>query len=133
LKRALANWPELQPEIATLLSVWPTPKPTGDLAVDFDEAFRLELVIGDAADRLEDPMGPVDAWYLDGFAPSRNPDMWSPTLLGRVFDRTAPGGTFATYAAAGWVRRNLQAAGFVVERLAGHGSKREMLAGTKPA
>jgi tRNA U34 5-methylaminomethyl-2-thiouridine-forming methyltransferase MnmC len=78
-------------------------------------------------------MGPVDAWYLDGFAPSRNPDMWSPTLLGRVFDRTAPGGTFATYAAAGWVRRNLQAAGFVVKRLAGHGSKREMLAGTKPA
>jgi tRNA U34 5-methylaminomethyl-2-thiouridine-forming methyltransferase MnmC len=57
--------------------------------------------------------------------------MWSAELMQAVYNRTAPGGTFATYAAAGWVRRNLAAAGFTIERKPGFGSKREMLAGIR--
>jgi tRNA U34 5-methylaminomethyl-2-thiouridine-forming methyltransferase MnmC len=131
LDRALANWPELADEVAALLAVWPQPKPLEDLVVDLDDGVRLQLLIGDAAARLTAWDGSADAWYLDGFAPARNPDMWSADLLGNVFDKTKPGGTFATYAAAGFVRRNLQAAGFTVDRLPGHGMKREMLAGTR--
>lgn len=133
LGRALANWPELTVEVAALLAAWPNPKPLEDVVVDLDDGFQLQLMIGDAADRLGKWNGTVDAWYLDGFAPARNPDMWSTDLLAQVFEKTRPGGTFATYAAAGWVRRNLQVAGFAVERLPGHGMKREMLAGTRPA
>jgi tRNA U34 5-methylaminomethyl-2-thiouridine-forming methyltransferase MnmC len=133
LNRALANWPELADEVAALLAVWPQPKPLEDLVVDLDDGVRLQLLIGDAAARLTAWDGSADAWYLDGFAPARNPDMWSADLLGAVFDKTKPGGTFATYAAAGFVRRNLQAAGFTVDRLPGHGMKREMLAGTRTA
>jgi tRNA U34 5-methylaminomethyl-2-thiouridine-forming methyltransferase MnmC len=72
-----------------------------------------------------------DAWYLDGFAPSRNGDMWSAELMQLVHDRSAPEGTFATYAAAGFVRRNLQAAGYIVERRKGFAGKREMLCGVR--
>lgn len=131
LARALANWPELADEVAALVAVWPQPKPLEDLVVDLDDGVRLQLLIGDAAERLNAWDGPADAWYLDGFAPARNPDMWSADLLGAVFEKTKPGGTFATYAAAGFVRRNLQGAGFTVDRLPGHGMKREMLAGTR--
>ena len=74
-----------------------------------------------------------DAWYLDGFAPSRNADMWSQELMQRLHDKTVPGGTFATYAAAGFVRRNLQAAGFTVDRRPGFAGKPEMLCGVRPA
>jgi tRNA U34 5-methylaminomethyl-2-thiouridine-forming methyltransferase MnmC len=68
---------------------------------------------------------------LDGFAPSKNPDMWSADLMQVVADKTKPSGTFASYTAAGWVRRNLQAAGFSVEKRPGHAGKREMICGVK--
>jgi tRNA U34 5-methylaminomethyl-2-thiouridine-forming methyltransferase MnmC len=90
------------------------------------------VVCGPAVEGVAASPERFDAWYLDGFAPSRNPDMWSQELMRLVFDRTVPGGTFATYAAAGFVRRNLAAAGFVVERLPGFAGKREMLRGDKP-
>lgn len=63
--------------------------------------------------------------------PSRNPAMWSADILMAVHDHTVPGGTFATYAAAGFVRRNLVAAGFAVERRPGFAGKREMLCGRR--
>ena len=72
-----------------------------------------------------------DAWFLDGFAPSKNPDMWSVEIMGAIYEKTRDGGTFATYAAAGFVRRNLQSAGFKVERRKGFAGKREMLCGIK--
>jgi tRNA U34 5-methylaminomethyl-2-thiouridine-forming methyltransferase MnmC len=85
-----------------------------------------------ALESLGQETTPVDAWYLDGFAPSRNPDMWSVELMGEVFRLTVPGGRFGTYAAAGFVRRNLANAGFIVERRPGFAGKREMLCGQKP-
>ncbi|MGI9378462.1 MAG: MnmC family methyltransferase, partial [Methyloligellaceae bacterium] len=75
----------------------------------------------------------IDAWYLDGFAPAKNTDMWNAQLLAEIYGKTAPGGTFSTFTAAGWVRRNLQAAGFTVERVKGFGRKRERLQGYKRA
>jgi tRNA U34 5-methylaminomethyl-2-thiouridine-forming methyltransferase MnmC len=92
-------------------------------------AMSVEVVEGDARDCLPLWQGKADAWYLDGFSPAKNPELWSPDLMEEVARHTAPGGTFATYTAAGFVRRGLRDAGFAVERLPGHGSKRHMTAG----
>ncbi len=89
----------------------------------------MRIVEGDARDTLPRWQGQADAWYLDGFSPARNPELWSDDLMDQVARHTAPGGTFATYTAAGHVRRALHAAGFLVERVAGHGHKRHMTRG----
>lgn len=73
--------------------------------------------------------GCADAWFLDGFSPAKNPELWSPALMHEVARHTAPGGTFATYTAAGDVRRALTAAGFAVSREPGFGRKRHMTTG----
>ena len=87
---------------------------------------RLRVLVGDVADVV--PAVPVaDAWFLDGFAPARNPSMWSAEVMAHVAARCVPGATAATFTAAGWVRRNLLAAGFEVERAPGFGRKRHMI------
>ncbi|MWN05435.1 tRNA (5-methylaminomethyl-2-thiouridine)(34)-methyltransferase MnmD [Gilliamella sp. Pas-s95] len=73
----------------------------------------------------------IDAWFFDGFSPAKNPDMWSECLFSNCFSLTAPGGSFATFTAAGFVRRHLMSAGFTVEKRKGFGAKREMLVGYK--
>jgi tRNA U34 5-methylaminomethyl-2-thiouridine-forming methyltransferase MnmC len=90
------------------------------------------VVIGDARTTLPAWDGKADAWFLDGFAPARNPELWEPALLAEVARHTAPGGTAATYSAAGHVRRALAAAGFVVERRPGYGRKRHMTVARAP-
>ena len=100
-------------------------------AGQIDGQTGLTVVVGDALDGVRRWNGAADGWYLDGFAPSKNPDMWSAELMQAVAGRTKPGGTFASYTAAGWVRRNLQAAGFAVEKCPGHAGKREMIRGVK--
>lgn len=132
IERALAQWPELSDLAEKLLAHWPSLNGTPtDWAMD--ERTTLTVIVGDALDGVRKWRGTADAWYLDGFAPSRNPDMWSAELMQAVADRTKPGGTFASYTAAGWVRRNLQAAGFAVEKTPGHAGKREMIRGVKNA
>ena len=132
MARALAAWPDLADKASRLVSAWPD-APAGDIRLEFQAASRsvsLRIHAGPALDRLEAARIEADAWYLDGFSPARNPDMWSAELMRLVAARTATGGTFATYSAAGWVRRNLQAAGFAVEKRPGHAGKRAMSAGT---
>ncbi len=90
--------------------------------------LHLDIVEGDARATLPRWEGKADAWFLDGFAPSRNPELWEPSLLAQVARHTAPGGTAATYTAAGAVRRALAGAGFAVERQPGFGRKRHMTA-----
>ena len=97
----------------------------------FAEA-ELSIAIGDANEVLPTWQGRADAWYLDGFSPAKNPDLWGTELMGQVFVHTNPGGTFATFTAAGWVRRNLADAGFIVEKAPGFGRKRECLRGQRP-
>jgi tRNA U34 5-methylaminomethyl-2-thiouridine-forming methyltransferase MnmC len=83
----------------------------------------------DVGDALAAWNGMADAWFLDGFSPAKNPELWSGTLLAEVARHTAPGGTFATYTAAGHVRRALEGAGFAVSRQPGFGRKRHMTTG----
>jgi tRNA 5-methylaminomethyl-2-thiouridine biosynthesis bifunctional protein len=90
----------------------------------------LTLLVGDIAAVLPRLEAEVDAWFLDGFAPARNPEMWSPAVLAQLPHLSHPGTTFATYTAASEVRRHLEAAGFAVRKKNGFGHKREMLAGT---
>lgn len=93
--------------------------------------FELRVVIGDARNTLLDWDGSADAWFLDGFSPAKNPELWGADLLAHVGAHTAAGGTFATYTAAGFVRRALEDAGFSVERIKGFGRKRHMSRGAK--
>ncbi|MBN8292278.1 tRNA (5-methylaminomethyl-2-thiouridine)(34)-methyltransferase MnmD [Rhodobacter sp. NTK016B] len=100
--------------------------------------FRLgqvdaEIRIGDARIVLPGWTDRADAWFLDGFAPARNPELWDEGLLAEVANHTRPGGTFATYTAAGHVRRALEQAGFVVSRVPGFGRKKHMSIGRIPA
>lgn len=130
IDRALGRWPEIRAEREALVAAWPD-QPAGTVEIDADDQTRLTVVCGPALESVTAAEGGYNAWFLDGFAPSRNPDMWSLELMQALHDRTVPGGSFATYAAAGFVRRNLAAAGFAVERRPGFGGKREMLCGTK--
>ncbi|WP_386625150.1 tRNA (5-methylaminomethyl-2-thiouridine)(34)-methyltransferase MnmD [Sulfitobacter geojensis] len=95
--------------------------------------LRAEIVEGDARLTLPAWQGQADAWFLDGFSPAKNPELWAPELMLEVGTHTAPLGTAATYTAAGFVRRGLDAAGFEVERTTGYGRKRHMTRARMPA
>jgi tRNA U34 5-methylaminomethyl-2-thiouridine-forming methyltransferase MnmC len=132
IDRALAHWPQIDEERQALVARWPDVC-QGSITLQPADNVSLTVICGAAESTVPLMAADVDAWFLDGFAPSRNPAMWSPHLMQAVFDKTRPGGSFATYAAAGFVRRNLQAAGFIVNRSPGFAGKREMLSGTRPA
>lgn len=128
MARALAAFPEAEALAAPLLAAWA--EGARRFAVGPAE---VEVVEGDARETLPRWAGVADAWFLDGFSPAKNPELWDETLLAAVARHTAPGGTFATYTAAGFVRRGLQVAGFQVERQPGYGQKRHMSRGHLPA
>ena len=92
----------------------------------------VEVIQGDARETLPAWQGAADAWFLDGFSPAKNPELWSDALMAEIGHHTAPGGSFATYTAAGHVRRALAAAGFTVERAPGFAGKRHMSRGVRP-
>ena len=100
----------------------------------FDET-TLDLWFGDVAENLPqlgDYMNSkIDAWFLDGFAPSKNPDMWNEQLYQQMFRFTKLQGTFATFTAASAVRKGLENAGFNIKKRKGFGKKRECLSGQK--
>jgi len=123
MARALSAWPELADLAAPLLAALETGGTSAEIP-----GLSLAIVPGDARETLPLWTGRADAWFLDGFAPSKNPELWEPGLMREVARHTAPGGTAATYSAAGAVRRALEAAGFAVERRPGHGRKRHMTA-----
>ena len=128
LRAALALWPTLQQAAGDPLGRWP---PAPGQAIDFG-AVRLELDLADVADALPTwHEAQIDAWFLDGFAPAKNPQMWSDAVLAQVARASRPGATVATYTSAGHVRRRLQAVGFTMRRVPGHGRKREMLTGER--
>lgn len=91
--------------------------------------LHADILLGDARATLCAWQDRADAWFLDGFSPAKNPELWTPELLAQVAAHTAPQGTFATYTAAGHVRRALSDAGFAVERRPGHARKRHMTVG----
>ena len=88
--------------------------------------YKLELIFGDARRTIMNIDIKADCWFLDGFSPAKNPELWEKGLLNDVFRCTANKGTLSTYSAAGVVRRNLSSAGFEVKRISGFGRKRHM-------
>ncbi len=127
IARALAHFPEARAVAGGFLDHWAAGRRAFALG-----PVQVQVVIGDARETLPAWGGRADAWFLDGFSPAKNPELWSDALLEQVARHTAAGGTFATYTAAGHVRRALAAAGFTVERRAGHGRKRHMSVGVMP-
>lgn len=123
MARAHRPWPELTALSGALIEALSAGDGT---RADLGSA-RLRIVLGDARATVPRWHGRADAWFLDGFAPARNPEMWEPALLRAVHDRTTAGGTAATFSAAGAVRRALADSGFAVSRAPGFGRKRHML------
>ncbi|SDR28656.1 tRNA (5-methylaminomethyl-2-thiouridine)(34)-methyltransferase MnmD [Pseudovibrio sp. Tun.PSC04-5.I4] len=129
ITKALSQWPELTQLKDKLLDAWQLKSGWNEIVIG---GVTLKLGIGDAREMLGALSTQIDAWYLDGFNPARNPELWGKDLMYAVSGKTAAGGTFGTYTAAGWVRRNLQGAGFEVSRIKGYGTKRQMMVGQKP-
>jgi tRNA 5-methylaminomethyl-2-thiouridine biosynthesis bifunctional protein len=129
LARAHAAWPELASLAAELRRCWP-PLAAGTHTLAFDGGgVQLTLHFGDARQTLPDLELAVDAFYLDGFSPAKNPELWSPELCQALARLAAPRATLATWSVAGSVRRALSAAGFTVCRRPGFAGKRQMLSG----
>ena len=133
LRLAHQHWPELAPWAEQLQAQWP-PAIGGCHRLLLDGGrVTLDLWLGDInemTDKLDDAMNQkVDAWFLDGFAPAKNPDMWSPHLFAAMARLARPGATLATFTSAGFVRRGLQEAGFTMKKAKGFGRKRDMLVG----
>ena len=122
LARAHAAFPELADLSAELRAGWPT----RSFTVGHVQAM---VITADARDALPAWQDRADAWFLDGFSPAKNPELWGDDLMAQVAAHTAPGGTFATYTAAGHVRRALASAGFTVTRAQGFAGKRHMSRG----
>lgn len=119
MMRALAAFPDIMPLAEELSDHLGMPRfETADLS--------FTMVQGDARETLQNWQGAADAWFLDGFSPAKNPELWEASLMTAVAQHTKAGGTAATYTAAGFVRRNLTEAGFTVERIPGYGRKRHM-------
>ncbi len=130
--RALGAWPELATLAAPLLNAWPKGRRGAHLIDWPDLGATLDLHIGDVEPALIGWTGAADAWFLDGFAPSKNPQMWSETVLAAVVARSAPGARAATFTVAGAVRRGLEGCGFALEKRPGFGRKRERLEARAP-
>jgi len=129
LARLHALWPELGFLAAALRNAWPMLMP-GFHRLEFAAGrVVLTLLLGDAETSLRKLRASVDAFYLDGFDPNKNPQMWSASLLRRCAQLATRNATFATWCVAGQVRRALSEAGFVPEKRPGFGRKRQMLAG----
>ncbi len=128
LATALALWPTLRKGAAALVARWRRRVPGWNRWHFAGGRVRLTLALDDVADALPQlPGGAVDAWFLDGFAPARNPEMWSDPVLAGVARASSAGATAATYSSAGGVRRGLERVGFAVDKVQGFGRKREML------
>ncbi|HEX5841336.1 MAG TPA: bifunctional tRNA (5-methylaminomethyl-2-thiouridine)(34)-methyltransferase MnmD/FAD-dependent 5-carboxymethylaminomethyl-2-thiouridine(34) oxidoreductase MnmC, partial [Pseudomonas sp.] len=129
LQRALALWPELAPFAAQLLAQYVALHPGFQRLVFADGRIVLTLLIGDALELLGQLDAQVDAWFLDGFAPAKNPDMWTPELFAELARLSKADTTLGTFTSTGYVRRRLNDAGFKMKRVPGLGKKWEVLKG----
>jgi tRNA 5-methylaminomethyl-2-thiouridine biosynthesis bifunctional protein len=126
LAQALQAWPQFGALSRKLLEVYP-PLAPGFHRLHPGRGVTLTLLFGDALEQLRELDAYADAFFLDGFAPSRNASMWSDELFGEIGRLAASGATAATYSVAAKVKHGLTEAGFVVEKRAGFAHKREML------
>ncbi len=129
LQRALALWPQLKLLADQLLRQYVAIHEGFQRITLADGRVTLTLLIGDALEQLPQLDAQIDAWFLDGFAPAKNPDMWTAELFVELARLAAPGSTISTFTSTGWVRRLLNAAGFKMKRTPGIGHKWEILRG----
>lgn len=129
LQRALGLWPQLKPWADQLLAQYVAIHQGFQRLVLDAGRVTLTLLIGDALEQLPQLDAQVDAWFLDGFAPAKNPDMWTAELFAELARLAAPGSTISTFTSTGWVRRLLNGAGFKMKRTPGIGHKWEILRG----
>lgn len=129
LTSSLALWPTLTEFSRYLLASYEQLIHDHQPLALFQNRVCLNLLIGDATAQLRQTHRTVDAWFLDGFSPAKNPDMWQIELFQQMARLSTIGSTFATFTSAGQVRRNLAAVGFSTQKRTGFGKKREMLQG----
>jgi len=131
MEKALSRWPRLKPLANKLLKQYEKRK-TDSKEFMFEEGnIQLHLLLGDAFETFSQFKGnKIDAWYLDGFAPTKNPEMWSLQLFKALRDKSSFTATLSTFTSAGFVKRNLEDAGFYVQKFRGYGRKKEMLKGS---
>jgi tRNA 5-methylaminomethyl-2-thiouridine biosynthesis bifunctional protein len=127
----LAHWtPQIGPYLKRLVEVYPA-RVTGWHKIHVTDRVTLLLIFDEVNRALPELDHPVDAWFLDGHAPAKNPDMWSDLVFASMRRLSAPGATIATFTAAGIVKRGLASAGFKVTKCRGFGRKRDMLTGVQ--
>ena len=130
LEKAHSAFKELSPYARKLRDAYPVLHP-GYHLFEFDQgSVSLTLILLPAQEALCQLSASVDAWYLDGFAPGKNPEMWTPALFGEIARLSKPHAKLATFTAAGFVRRGLAEVGFDMKKAPGFGRKRECLRGT---
>lgn len=129
IQQHLSHWNEVSDELGVLLSNYPVELKNGIHTLDVADDVRLILIFGDVNEEIGKQKTQIDCWFLDGFKPSSNPEMWSETVFQNMGRLSREGATFATFTSAGFVRRGLKAAGFDVRKVAGFGRKREMSVG----
>jgi tRNA 5-methylaminomethyl-2-thiouridine biosynthesis bifunctional protein len=125
-RAAGARWPELYSYAQRLAELYPRPYP-GQVQLRLSDRVTLTIAFGEVLPSLRSARFEADAWFLDGFAPSKNPAMWSPEVMAEVARLTRPKGTAATFSVAGAVRQSLEKAGFSWEKTPGFGRKKHML------
>lgn len=133
IAQLISRYPDLKPFCDALLDDYPPAIETTHSRSLFDNQVVIHFKFMDASAALDGRGLNVDAWYLDGFSPAKNPDMWSQELFENIAINSRDGASCSTYTAAGFVRRNLRHAGFVVDRVSGYGKKRDMIVARLPA
>ncbi len=127
-----ARWPQHGERSRELLAAWPLPLAGFHRIHLAGGRITLTLLLGEAEELLPQLEARADAFYLDGFAPDRNPNLWSQAVFGELARIAIPGASLATWTVATSVRDGLAASGFTTEKRRGLGSKREMLTGQYP-
>jgi len=129
ISRIMQSYPQFTEISAEFLQQYANLKPNLNIFNIAENRIQIALWAGDILDVMPKIDDEADAWFLDGFAPAKNPEMWSSDVFEHVARLSKKDTTFATYTSAGNVRRGLQASGFKVQKVAGFGKKREMLCG----
>ena len=129
--RSISQWPELNPLLEQFKDQYVSLEDTSKIISLDDGNVSLKILIGDATKMLSGVKFAADTWFLDGFAPSRNPDMWSPELFREIARLSKTGTRLATFTAASAVRKGLTEVGFEMKKNVGFSGKREMLTGVK--
>jgi len=127
LMRAAEFWPDLEEAYSQLISSYPSPIEGAHLLQFEQGRVRLRLVFKPIKQAIEEHSLPSDIWFLDGFTPSRNSDMWHEQLFTYIAYHSNPETTLSTFTSASVIRRALENNGFRVTKLSGFGPKREMI------